>query len=275
MSALLEAREVVAGYRGRGGAEVRAVDGVSIAIDRGETLALVGESGCGKTTLARALVRLVPIRSGQVLVGGADLATARAAALREIRRTVQIVFQDPYLSLNSRMSVARIVAEPLAVHGLPEGAGRGRRRERARRAGELLELVGLPAAVSGRRPAELSGGERQRVAIARALALDPRLVILDEPVSSLDPSIGAQIMALLGRLRAERGLAFLLIAHDLAVVRETADRVAVMELGRIVESAPAARLYAAPRHPRTRALLSAAQLLSPPPWAWPGSTTQA
>ena len=273
---LLEARDVVKVFPGgRRRPAVRAVDGVSIAVRAGEVVGLVGPSGCGKSTLARLAMRLLPLTSGSIRLDGTDLAEAGPEALAAARRTAQIVFQDPTLSLDPRLSVGASVAEPLAVHRRPEARRRARGAARRRRVRELLATVRLPADAADRRPGELSGGERQRVAIARALALDPRLLILDEPFSSLDASVGAQVMDLLAQLRASRGLAYLLIAHDLAVVREVADRVAVMDEGRIVEAGDAGRLFADPRHPRTRELLRAAQLLSRPPCDWPGSTTQA
>ena len=268
----------------RGYPPVAAVDGVDLTLAPGEVLGLVGASGCGKTTLARMLVRLLPPTAGRVTVDGIDVWGARGEDLARVRRTVQIVFQDPARSLNPRMGVGAIVAEPLAVHGLPEGPRRGRRAARRRRAGELLDAVGLPARTVERRPAELSGGARQRVALARALALEPRALVLDEPISSLDASVGAQVMTLLRRLRQERGLAYLLVSHDLAVVGEVADRVMVMSEGRIVEEGTADRVYAQPEHERTRELLAAARSLSPPappqslsapPWGWPGSISQA
>lgn len=273
---LLEARDVVAVFPGRRGqAPVRAVDGVDLEVAEGEVVAIVGESGCGKSTLARLLVGLAAPDSGIVRVAGADPASADPAARDVARRAVQIVFQDPYLSLNPRLSVGTTIAEPLAIRPDRSLARADRRRERARRVGELLEAVGLPEGTAARRPSELSGGARQRVAIARALALRPRLVILDEPISALDPSIGAQVMALLADLRRSEGLALLLISHDLATVRGVAGRVAVMDVGRIVEEGPAARVLASPTSARGRALVAAAQLLSPPPWVWPGATAQA
>ncbi len=273
---LLEARDVVAVFPGRRGqAPVRAVDGVDLEVAEGEVVAIVGESGCGKSTLARLLVGLAAPDSGTVRVAGVDPASADPAARDAARRAAQIVFQDPYLSLNPRLSVGTTIAEPLAIRPDRSLARADRRRERARRVGELLEAVGLPAGTAVRRPSELSGGARQRVAIARALALRPRLVILDEPISALDPSIGAQVMALLADLRRSEGLALLLISHDLATVSGVAGRVAVMDAGRIVEEGPAARVLASPTSARGRALVAAAQLLSPPPWVWPGSTAQA
>jgi peptide/nickel transport system ATP-binding protein len=252
-------------FPGKDGPTV-AVDGVDLGVCAGEAVALVGESGSGKTTVARAVVRLAAPTAGTVAVDGIDVAAAEGADLRRLRRTVQMVFQDPSLSLDFRMSVGAIVAEPLAAMGLPEGDRGGRRAARRRAVAELLEDVGLPAATAEKRPAELSGGGRQRVAIARALAPSPRLLLLDEPVSSLDASIGAQVLGLLADLRARRGLAYLLISHDLAVVREAAGRVAVMEAGRIVEEGETEAVLSAPAHPRTRALRDAAQLLSAPPW---------
>ena len=259
----------------RGHPAVTAVDGVELAIDAGEVVALVGESGCGKSTLARLIVGLALPQAGQVLLEGSTVVDAVRVDRQRLSRAVQIVFQDPYLSLNPRLSVGRSVAEPLDAQGVLAGSRAQRGRERRRRVAELLEGVGLPASDAGRRPAELSGGARQRVAIARALALRPRLLVLDEPVSSLDASIAAQVMALLAELRARDGLAYLLISHDLATVGEAADRIAVMDGGRIVEDASAARLLSAPRSARGRALLASAQALSLAPWAWPGSTVQA
>lgn len=267
-AALLQAAGLVKVFPGRRRGEdpVRAVDGVDLTIAPGEVVGLVGESGCGKTTLIRLLMRLLPATAGVIRLDGIDLRAARGAELMRARRTVQAVFQDPTLSLDPRMSIGAAIAEPLAVHGIPGGPWRARRAARRARVAELLAAVGLPAGAAPRRPGELSGGERQRVAIARALALEPRLLLLDEPVSSLDVSVGAQVLGLLAELRESRGLAYLLVSHDLAVVRETADRVAVMEEGRIVEAGSADEIYARPRHPRTRELLRAGQWLSPPPW---------
>jgi len=233
-------------------AEVKAVDGVSFDIQKGETLGLVGESGCGKTTAGRALLRLIEPSAGTIEFEGRDLLALRGRALREARRHMQIVFQDPYGSLNPRMTIGRIVGEAIAVHGLVA------RDAVDDRVCELLDLVGLAPEHRTRYPHEFSGGQRQRIGIARALALNPQLIIADEPVSALDVSIQAQVINLLRDLQRDLGLTYLFIAHDLAVVEYMSDRVAVMYLGRIVEMAAAQELYKNPRHPYTRALLSAA-----------------
>jgi oligopeptide transport system ATP-binding protein len=238
------------GFGGRAGV-VRAVDGVSFRLRRGETLALVGESGCGKSTTARLVLRLIEPTDGQVIFEDREITGLEGVALRRLRRRMQIVFQDPFASLNPRMSVGAILEEPLLVHGV------GTRAERRARVAELLSLVGLAPYHAARYPHEFSGGQRQRVGIARALAVEPALVVCDEPVSALDVSIQAQVVNLLKDLQARLGLSYLFIAHDLAVVKHMADRVAVMYLGRIVETAPTASLFTAPGHPYTRTLLAA------------------
>ena len=249
---LVEVRELVKHYRqGRGSAPVRAVDGVSLEVAAGETLALVGESGSGKSTLGRVMLRLEMPTAGTVHFEGRDLAALSPAELRATRRRMQVVFQDPLGALNPRRSVAASIAEGLAIHALVP------REERHARVDALLEEVGLQVSLRDRLPHELSGGQRQRVGIARALAVEPSFLVCDEPVSALDVSIQAQVLNLLLDLRDRRGLAYLFIAHDLAVVRRIADRVAVMYLGTVVETGPARGVIATPRHPYTRALVSA------------------
>lgn len=247
--------QVTAGYRRRslhaGWESTTVVREVDLNIKAGEIVALVGESGCGKSTLARTVVGLHRPFSGQVLLDGADIHRLRGGARRVYRRQVQMIFQDPYLSLSPRLPVGRAVAEPLEIHRI------GARASRRRRVTELLDLVGLGAALADRLPRDLSGGQRQRVAIARALAVEPRLLICDEPVTALDVSVQAKVLNLFRDLSESLGLACLFIAHDLAVVCQIADRVAVMYLGRIVEQAPTTLLTGHPRHPYTQALLAA------------------
>jgi oligopeptide/dipeptide ABC transporter ATP-binding protein len=254
---LLDVRDVVKHFpvKGRtlrkGGARVHAVDGVSLSVRAGETLGLVGESGCGKSTLARVMTALQPATAGNVLFKGQDITRLKRGRMRPIRRHIQMVFQDPYGSLNPRRRVGSILGDPFAVHGIASGP------ERKRRVQELMEVVGLSPEHFNRFPAEFSGGQRQRIGIARALALRPDLIVCDEPVSALDVSIQAQILNLIEDLQVEFGLTYVFIAHDLSVVRHVSNRVAVMYLGRIAEVGPVEEIYGKARHPYTASLLSA------------------
>ena len=242
---------------GRATAFIKAVDGVSFSLDAGKTLALVGESGCGKSTVSRLMLRLIEPDSGQIRFEGRDLLAFDANQLRAFRRDAQIIFQDPYASLNPRMTISQILTEPLALHDLVPASRRHQRVE------ELLQLVGLEPRFARRYSHEFSGGQRQRIAIARALAVEPKLIICDEPVSALDVSIRSQILNLLRDLQDRLGLAYIFVSHDLAVVKHIADRVAVMNLGGIVEMANTEALFASPRHPYSRALLSAIPVPKP------------
>ena len=253
---LLAVRDLVKHYTtgglfGRVAPPVRAVDGVSFDVGRGETLALVGESGCGKSSVGRTILRLQEPTSGEARFEGVDVFGLDRVALRRLRRRMQIIFQDPYSSLNPRMTIGAAIAEGIEIHRLAAGA------EIGRRVGALLEEVGLDPAYVRRYPHEFSGGQRQRIGIARALAVEPSFIVCDEPVSALDVSVQAQVLNLLADLQRDRGLSYLFIAHDLAVVRQIAQRAAVMYLGRIVEAGPTEALLSAPRHPYTVALRSA------------------
>lgn len=260
---LLRVEDLATHFSGPGGTQIKAVDGVSFDIRRGETLALIGESGCGKTTLARTVARLLRATSGRVLFDGQDVANARGSRLRAIRRRMQIIFQDPFSALDPRMKVGEVVAEPL------DNFVNLSRRDRSARVCELLERVGLSSSAADRYPHEFSGGQRQRIGVARALSLEPALIVCDEPVSALDVSIQAQIVNLLADLQHDLGIAYLFIAHDLGVVRHLSDRVAVMYLGRIIELGEADDLFAHPQHPYTELLLASALTHSGDAWRLP------
>jgi oligopeptide/dipeptide ABC transporter ATP-binding protein len=261
---LLEVSGLAKHYTLPGGRTLRAVDGVDLKLAPGESLGLVGESGCGKSTVARLVTRLVAPTEGAIRFDGQDIAPLPESALRPLRRNMQLIFQNPHAALNPRRTVFHSVAEPLVVQGAASGSAL------RNQVAKLLRDVGLPEAFLYRYPHELSGGQKQRVCIARALALEPKLVVLDEPTSALDVSVQAQILEFLQELRARAGLTYLFISHNLAVVRQVCDRVAVMYLGRIVEEGPAETIFAAPRHPYTQALIAAA--LPPRPGALPTAT---
>ncbi len=265
MTAILEVRDLTKYFPIKRGVllqrqvgAVKAVDGISFDVERGETLGIVGETGCGKSTTARLLCRLMDPTSGSVSFDGEDIALRKGSSLKALHRDMQMVFQDPYSSLNPRKTVGSIISEPFVIHGLHKGSG-----ERKRRVQDLMDRVGLNPEHYNRYPHEFSGGQRQRIGVARATALEPKVLIADEPVSALDVSIQAQVLNLLLGLQRELGLTLVFIAHDLSVVRHMCDRVAVMYLGKVVELAPSEELYSKPRHPYTGALLSAVPVPDP------------
>jgi peptide/nickel transport system ATP-binding protein/oligopeptide transport system ATP-binding protein len=264
-SALIEVRDLVKHFPIKQGVifqrqigAVKAVDGISFDVLQGETLGIVGETGCGKSTTARLLVRLLDPTSGSIVFEGEDIAKASGGSLKQLHRKVQIIFQDPYSSLNPRKTVGSIISDPYIIHGMYTGEG-----ERKKQVQELMDRVGLNPEHYNRYPHEFSGGQRQRIGVARAIALEPKLLIADEPVSALDVSIQAQVLNLLRSLQREMGLTLVFIAHDLSVVRHMCDRVAVMYLGKVVELAPSDELYKFPRHPYTGALMSAVPVPDP------------
>jgi oligopeptide/dipeptide ABC transporter ATP-binding protein len=251
MTPLLQVGELTKAFPLKGGGQIHAVNGVTFDQAPGETIGIVGESGCGKSTLGRLILQLIRPSGGSVRFRGTELTLLSEQAMRPMRRYMQMIFQDPYASLDPRMRIGDLIEEPLVIHGL------GTRAERAKAVAELLETCGLPAEAAARHPHEFSGGQRQRVCIARALTLSPELIVADEPVSALDVSIQSQILNLMMDLQRRRGLSYLFISHNLAVVKYVSDRLAVMYLGRVVEMGPAEDIYANPRHPYTRALIAA------------------
>ncbi|WP_159883924.1 ABC transporter ATP-binding protein [Paenibacillus puerhi] len=254
---ILEVRNLQKHFHLGGGQTLKAVDKLNFSINRGETFGLVGESGCGKSTAGRTIIRLYEATNGEVLFNGENVHKLRGRRMQEFRRQMQMVFQDPYASLNPRMTVGNIIAEGLDIHGIASG------RQRKERVSELLEAVGLNEEHASRFPHEFSGGQRQRIGIARALAIEPQFIIADEPISALDVSVQAQVVNLFKKLQKERGLTYLFIAHDLAMVKHISDRIGVMYLGKLVEVTTAEELYANPLHPYTQSLLSAIPIPDP------------